>query len=84
MSDFQTIILGKAKDIVLVSYRDRISSSLCRDVPVRTPANAEHCAEFSGHTLTSMVPVEFITEEQRLPRDFIQNIPRSPSQPRPI
>ena len=44
--DFQTIILGKEKDIVLVSYRDMISSSICRDVPVRMPANTEHGAEF--------------------------------------
>ena len=74
-TDFQTIILGKEKDIVLVSYRDRISSSICRGVPVRTPVNAEHCAEFLCHTLLSTVPVEFITEEQKLPQEFIQNIP---------
>ena len=74
-TDFQTIILGKEKDIILVSYRDRVSSSICRGVQVRTPANAEHSAEFSGHTISSTVPVEFITEEQKLPLEFIQNIP---------
>ena len=74
-TDFPTIILRKEKDIVLVSYRHMVSSSICRGVPFRTLANAEHSAEFSGHTVSSTVPVEFITEEQKLPPGFIQNIP---------
>ena len=71
--DFQTLILGKEKDIVLVSYRDRISSSICRGVEIRTPAEFVNSAELSGHTISSMVA--FITEEQKLPSGFIQNIP---------
>ena len=74
-TDFQTIIFGQEKDTVLVSYKHKISSSIYRGVPIRTPANAVHITESSGHTLSSTVPVEFIMEEQKLPLEFIQNIP---------
>ena len=73
--DFQTLILGKEQDIALVSYRDRTSSSICRGVEIRMAAEFTNCVELSGHTASNTVPVAFITEEQKLPPEFIQNIP---------
>ena len=73
-TDFETIIFGQEKDTVLVSYGDKISSSIYRGVPIRTPANALNMTESSCHTSSSTVPVEFIAEGQRLPWDFIQNV----------
>ena len=73
---FQTLILGKEENIVLVSYRDRVSSTICRSVDLRTPAEFENSAEYSGHTEANMVPVAFITEEQKLPSGLFQNIPQ--------
>ena len=70
-TDFQTLIFGQDKDTILVSYGDEISSSIYRGVPIRTPANALHMTESLGHTSSSTVLVEFITEGQRLPWDFI-------------
>ena len=74
-TDFQTLILGKEQVIMLVSYRDRISSTICRGVDIRTPAEFEKSAEYSGHTASSTVLVAFKTEEKKLPLGFIQNIP---------
>ena len=85
-TDFQTITLGEGKDTALVSYGDRISNFINKGIPVRMPANIERNAEPWGHTWSNTVPVEFITDEQRLPPEFFKNIPyggRSPSQPTP-
>ena len=73
---FQTLILRKEEDIVLVSYGDKISSTICRGVNIRTPAEFEKSTEYSGHTASNTVPVAFITEEEKLPSGFIQNIPQ--------
>ena len=73
--DFQTLILGEGADILLVSYQDRVSCSIHKGVEIRMPTEVAHSAESSGHTISSTVPVEFITDEQKLPPGFIQNIP---------
>ena len=73
---FQTLILGKEEAIVLVSYRDRISSTICRGVNIRMPAKFEKSMEYSGHTALSTVQVAFIMEEEKLPLGFLQNIPQ--------
>ena len=73
---FQTLILGNEEDIMLVSFRDRISSTICSSDDIRMPAEFENSAEYSGHTESNTVPVAFITEEQKCPSGFIQNIPQ--------
>ena len=73
---FQTLILGREKDIVLVSFEDRISDTIYRDVEFRMPADFANSSAISGHSTSNTVPVTFIREEEKLPSWFLQNIPQ--------
>ena len=68
---FQTLILWREKDIVLVSFEDRISSTVYRVIEFRMPAEFENSAVHLGHSASNTVPVAFITEEERLPSGLI-------------
>ena len=73
---FQTLILGREKDIVLVSFEDRISCTVYRDIEFRMPADIGNSLAASGHSTSNTVPVAFIKEEEKLPSWFLQNIPQ--------
>ena len=73
---FQTLILGRERDIVLVSFEGRISDTIYRDVEFRMPADIGSSSAASGHSTLNTVPVAFIKEEEKLPSWFLQNIPQ--------
>ena len=71
---FQTLILGSEKEIVLVSFEDRICNTISRDVEFRTPADFVNSFVPLGHSTSKTVPVAFIKEEEKLSSWFLQNI----------
>ena len=73
---FQTLILGRERDIVLVSFKDRIFNTIYRDVEFRMPADFVNSSAPLGHSTLNTVPVSFIKEEEKLPSGFLQNIPQ--------
>ena len=73
---FQTLILRREKDIVLVSFEDRISSTVYRDIEFRTPVDFVNSSVHSGHTTANTAQVAFIKEAEKLPSGFLQNIPQ--------
>ena len=64
---FQTFILGREKDIVLVSFEDEILHTNYAGIEFRTPTDLKKSLVSSGHSLLNTVPVAFIGEEKRFP-----------------
>ena len=64
---FQTLILGTDRDIVWVSFQDKISDTVYADVEFRMPADIGSSSAASGHSTSNTVPVAFIKEEEKLP-----------------
>lgn len=75
-SDFQTLLVSNIPDQARVSFNGALVHHVFAELGFRTPAEFGNSTSPAGHTRTNTVPVGFIEEIEKLPADFIQNLPQ--------